>query len=64
MCVFLEKCVKVCHNGGECVFDSNDEQVCQCLEGFEGESCERGEHAQSVFHNPLSPSYTTISASE
>ena len=37
------------------MFDSNDEQVCDCLEGFRGDSCEQGEHAQSRLQNPLTP---------
>ena len=35
------------------MFDSNKIQMCRCLTGFRGASCEIGEHAQSVCHNPL-----------
>ena len=35
------------------MFDADKIQMCRCLTGFRGASCEIGEHAQSVWHNPL-----------
>ena len=42
------------------MFDSNKIQMCRCLTGFRGASCEIGEHAQSVCHNPLTLKKTKI----
>ena len=47
VCIDVDECMSSpCANGGICV-DGSNEFMCQCLEGWEGPTCEQGKMPQT-----------------
>ena len=40
-------CIKKCQNGGTCLLSRENEQICKCMEGFNGDFCE----GKYIYHN-------------
>ena len=46
--ITVNSCTKSpCKNGGACNVTGDDSYSCQCAEGFYGDNCEKGTHADT-----------------